>query len=521
MASSSTGPAILSTRVFALLFLLTSSVASVAGKRSGHHEQTIASLRNEDVGLDADVPEECQGEDANKIEECIEEFNLKQTLLAQFNIENIPEECEKEDANNLEDCMTNGDLEQVILGLSDTKIPPECEGLEKVDKLIKCIEQNTLSPTSSQPSGAPTTTSTMSPTKSPTKSPTQHHSTQDQTQPPSEEFVFTTSSLKDVILDIGEFVMSLTTYSQTSREAITNDFLSRQYELKAARQHLREVYEDVYKIPVSSVDLEFIDSGVTTLSKSDSMIRHSIFKGNVTFIEDATNVMPTVAQLESDTLQAFLGPQKEEFIKIYHFLATGNPYFGVKYRYDVNVRKLINNNINNINKGEVGNIAAQELQGMGDTGNDAVGTSGMFIGLMIVLAFVVVGTLFGLVVLVRRRKLDRLPSSQEISYDDGFDVEEVNVTGSKVGSDVSLSPIQMLEEVSRHSSENISHLGIDLSVASDDDEKPKKDVDDMGEIVSSSWNLDDLRQENTYVDVELEIGSQCQELISGEKTPKD
>ena len=512
----STGPEILSTRVFTLLFLLTSSVA---GKRSGQHEQPIASLRNEDVGLVP--PEECQGEeDANKLEKCIEEFNLKQTLLAQFNLENIPEECEKEDANKLEDCMTNWDLEQVILGLSDTKIPPECEGLEKVDKLIKCIEQNTLSPTAPQPSGAPTTTSTMSPTKLPTKSPTQHHSAQDLTQPPSEEFVFTTSSLKDVILDIGEFVMSLTTYSQTSREAITNDFLSRQYELKAARQHLREVYEDVYKIPVSSVDLEFIDSGVTTLSKSDSMIRHSIFSGNVTFIEDATNVMPTLTQLESDTLEAFLGPQKEEFIKIYHFLATGNPYFGVKYRYDVNVRKLINNNINNINKGEVGNIAAQELQGMGGSGNDAVGTSGMFIGLMIVLAFVVVGTLFGLVVLVRRRKIDRVPSSQ-ISYDDGFDVEEVNVTGSKVGSGVSLSPIQMLEEVSRHSSENISHLGIDLSVASDDAENPKKDVDDMGEIVSSSWNLDDLRQENAYVDVELEIGSQCQELISGEKKPKD
>lgn len=515
----STGPTILSTRVFTLLFLLTSSVASVAGKRSGHHEQTIASLRNEDVGLDAendldDVPEECQGEDdANKLERCIEGYYMKQTLLAQFNIENIPEECEKEEANKLEDCMTNWDLEQVILGLSDTKIPPECEELKKVDKLIKCIEQNTLSPTP-QPSGAPTT----SPTKLPTKSPTLQHSSL--TQPPSEEFVFTTSSLKDVILDIGEFVMSLTTYSQTSREMTNNDFLSRQYELKAARQHLREVYEDIYKIPVSSVDLEFIDSGVTTLSKSDSMIRHSIFSGNVTFIEDATNVMPTVAQLESDTLKAFLGPQKEEFIKIYHFLATGNLYFGVKYRYDVNVRKLINNNINNINKGEVGNIATQELQGMGGTGNDAVGTSGMFIGLMIVLAFVVVGTLFGLVVLVRRRKLDRVPSSQEISYDDGFDVEEVNVTGSKVGSDVSLSPIQMVEEVSRHSSENISHLGIDLSVASDDDEKPKV-VDDMGEIVSSSWNLDDLRQENAYVDVELEIGSQCQELISGEKKPKD
>ena len=143
----STGPAILSTRVFALLFLLTSSVASVAGKRSGHHEQPIASLRNEDVGLDAendldDVPEECQGEeDANKLERCIEGYNLKQTLLAQFNLENIPKECEKEDANKLEDCMTNWDLGQVILGLSDTKIPPECEGLEKVDKLIKCIEQ--------------------------------------------------------------------------------------------------------------------------------------------------------------------------------------------------------------------------------------------------------------------------------------------------------------------------------------------------------------------------------------------
>lgn len=265
----------------------------------------------------------------------------------------------------------------------------------------------------------------------------------------------------EVVLDIGTFLMSLTTYSQTSRDISTTtaaEVLTREHELAAARQHLREVYEDEFQLPVISVDLTFADSGITALSKSHH-IQHSTFSGNATFLEEAAHSLPTLAQLESETLKAFSGASKEAFIEKYHFFATRAPsYSGVKYRYDVSVR--------NLNKSEGSNTAAAMHETQGRTER-----SGTFIGLMSMFAAVLFGTLvFGLAFLIRKRQLDRVPSAQTM-HDDCM-VEEVDVIGSVVGSDVSLSPLQLLEEEDFHSSsENISHLGIELSNCDTDDDE--------------------------------------------------
>jgi hypothetical protein len=469
----------------ALLGLLTTTSVEAIGDRSGHHGRRLGNCSL----LQGTERHRCflARSTVRRIQDVV-----IATILVKYNLECVPKDCEGKDASNLEACLQDWDIKQILAGVSDTKIPQECQGLKKENQLKKCLKEYTLRPTS-YPSYAPTS---KSPTKSPTLTPIH-----------SDSFVSTTSSSFEV-LDIGEFVMSLTTYSQTSRE-ITSEVLNRDYEMTAARQHLREVYEDSFKIPVVSIDLQFVDGGLTVLSKSD-LIRHSSFFGNVTF--DDSDSLPTLAQLETETLQAFTGEQKEAFLKKYHFLATGaTSYFEVKYKYDVSVRML--NDINNYN-----NAAAQEEQGVIGM-KDAVGTSGMFVGVMIVFVFVLFVTMIGLAVLIRRkRRLDRVPSAQNI-YED-FEIQDIDL-GSKVGSDVSLSPLQLLEDGDdTSSSENISRLGIDLSPTdSDNDDKPK----DLSESRAggeggggSTWSFDS-KEGKPYIDIELEIGSTCRELLSGKK----
>ena len=74
---------------------------------------------------------------------------------------------------------------------------------------------------------------------------------------------------------------------------------------------------------------------------------------------------------------------------------------------------------------------------------------------------------------------------------------------------MSLSPVQLLEgdDFHSHSSESISHLSIDLSGGIDDDEKSGGG--------GSTWSYDSKR-DTPHIDVELEIGSHCKELLSGE-----
>lgn len=445
------------------------------------------------------VPEEC--EESKDIEGCIAEYNKIQSILAQHNLDSVPKDCEGKDSNNIEACLEEWDLTQIILGLSDTTVPPECEGLEKENKLRKCLHEFTLGPTS-----YPTSYPIKSPTLQPIQSPN---------QPPSDGIAFTASSLgaEEVALDIGSFLMSLTTYSQTSREiASTTEVgvLSREHELAAARQHLREVYEGAFHIPIVTVSLEFVDGGVTRLSKTDS-IQHSMFFGNATFLEETNLTLPTSAQLENETLDAFSGASKQAFIEKYHFLATGAPsYFGVKYRYDVSVRKL--------NTFDASNTAAatQEIQGIDETLKDVTAEpSGMFIGVMIVFGFVLIGTLVvGLSVLVRKRQLDRVPSAEDLHG--GFPSDEVDVIGSNVESDVSISPLQILVgDDCESSSTNISHLGIDLSPSDADDDENQKDMPEFGE--GGSISSFDSNKDTPFIDVELEIDSHCEELLS-EKT---
>ncbi|KAL7435369.1 hypothetical protein ACHAXM_004613 [Skeletonema potamos] len=446
--------------------------------------------------IDLNIPDECTG--SSNLEHCIEDYNLKQTILAQHNLESTPKDCEEEDPNSLDACLTELDL--IILGISnDTKILTECEGLEE-ENLKKCIEEHTLSPTS-YPISFPTILPT---TKPPTLHPIQSPS-----EAPSGRFAYTTYSfgVKEVVLDIGAFVMSLTTYSQTSREV---GILTREHELAAARQHLRETYEDAFHIPVVTVDLQFVDRGLTKLplSESGSMIQHSTFFGNATFVDEATHSLPTLAQLESATLQAFSGALKEEFIKKYHFLATGSPsYIGQKYRYDVSVRK--------VSKNEAGILVAatqaiQGIQRVNETPNNRFSeeASGMYVVVMIVFGVVLFGTLIGLAVIVRKKRRDRVSSAQ--NFHDDFVVEEIDVIGSNVGSDVSLSPQRLLElDDSLSFSEDISHLGLDLSPSDDDDdEKHKVASKCTGDGSTHFRGVSSLSDNDIpYIDVELEMGS--------------
>lgn len=441
------------------------------------------------------VPEECK--ESKDIEGCIAEYNKIQSILAQHNLDSVPEDCVGKDSINIETCIEEWDATQIILGLSDTKIPLECEGLDKENKLRKCIKEYTLSPTSYP---------IPSPIKSPTLQPIQSPS-----QPSSDGTSFPTSSLaaKEVILDIGTYLMSLTTYSQTSREiARTTEVgvLSREHELAAARQHLREVYQEAFHVPIVAVSLEFVDGGVTRLSKSDS-IQHSMFFGNATFLEETTHSLPTLAQLENETLEAFSGASKEGFIEKYHFLATGAPsYFGVKYRYDVSVRTL--NNFDSSNTA----AATQEIQGISETVKDTpTGPSGMFIGVMIVFGFVLIGTLVvGLAVLIRKRQLDRVSSAEDLH--DDFPSDEVDIMGSNVESDMSLSSLQILVgDDSQSFSTDISHLGIDLSPSDADDDENQKNMSDCGG--GGSISSFDSKKDTPFIDVELKIDSHCKELF--------
>ena len=157
----------------------------------------------------------------------------------------------------------------------------------------------------------------------------------------------------------------------------------------------------------------------------------------------------------------------------------------MKDRYDVSVRKL--DTVEESNTA----AAAQESRGRNKTTKDSsTGPSVMFIGLMIMFASVSIVTLaFGLAVLIRKRQLDGVPSEQTL-HDDCM-LELVDVIGSDVDSDVSISPLQLLEG-DDCSGENISHLGIDLSHCDTDDED-QTNVSES-EVCSSTWNNDSKRQ---------------------------
>lgn len=154
------------------------------------------------------------------------------------------------------------------------------------------------------------------------------------------------SSLADknnrvVYTTLGNFDMSLTIYSsprinnrRNHRHLYTgvaekNDvenyqgddsLLSRQYELAATKQHLRNVYEQTFPDhPLISLELHFTDEGNTKLSHG--IIRYSTFNCTVGF-EDYF-----LSEKENDYVsyvsvvpKAFLGPSKVDFLDMFHDL---------------------------------------------------------------------------------------------------------------------------------------------------------------------------------------------------------
>ena len=455
----------------------------------------LASLRrNQGIGLDdsgVDVRNACDG--SSNIEDCMGEVYRKQSK----NNVNVLADCTENDSNIVETCIEEWIAFHIQQLSFAAEVPSTCEELENDGELKRCLAAPTFSPTLSQVS---------SPTTAPAR------------QPSENEISFTTSSSweQKAILDIGTYLMSLTTYTRTIRNTITseNGVLSMKLEMEATRQHLRETYEDVFLIPVISVDLNFINDGVTALSKSQgfdsSMIQHSTFFGNVTFAVENARTLPTPAQLETVTINAFLGALKESFIKQYHFRATGSNYFGVKHRYDVSVRKL--------HKNEAGIAAA--TQGVNIQGTDideiedaSIGRSKMFIGVMAMFASVLVGTFLGMMVLIRKRRLDRVDSALSIQGD--FVVEDIDVIGSNVESDVSISPLQLMEESDSHiSHENISHVVIDISPGDANDDKEESNIsENRGD--DSIWTYDS-KKDPPCIDIEIEIDSHCKELLSSD-----
>lgn len=315
-----------------------------------------------------DVPSMCEGLQVGKLDACIVNHVIVQTILDSNKIQDIPLDCAEEDSDKLVECLQEWRLTQIILGLSSERIPPECVGMEKEKDLAKCLEEYTLAPTK-MPTYHPTLTpTTYRPTVyftySPTKSPIDWSSfnTQIQTQIAAEasdeelDAMFTATLETQVSLPIGRYGMSLIRYNQkkktyTNREqhdrvlkGAYNGEHPRQSELEATRKHLKEVYEAEFAIPVFRVDLHFVDGGETVIGmESPRNMRHSTFFGNVIFEKDqieSEEEVPTQEQLENVTLSAFEGDAKQVFIEEYHYEATGRQYFGIKYTYDVNIRRL-------------------------------------------------------------------------------------------------------------------------------------------------------------------------------------
>ncbi len=425
-----------------------------------------------------DVPSMCEGLQVGKLDACIVNHVIVQTILDSNNIQDVPLDCAEEDSDKLAECLQEWRLTQIILGLSPERIPPECVGMEKENDLAKCLEEYTLAPTNMptyHPTLVPTTyRPTVYFTYSPTKSPIDWTSfnTQIQAQIAAEasdeelDAMFTATLETQVSLPIGRYGMSLTRYNQKKKtdrnreqhdrvlKGVFNGEHPRQAELEATRKHLKEVYEADFGIPVFRVDLHFVDGGDTALGmESPRNMRHSTFFGNVIFEKDqieSEDEVPTQEQLENATLSAFEGDAKQAFIEEYHYEATGRQYFGIKYTYDVNVRRLsdVVDTPGMFTEGASDSTPAASASNQkgGGLTLSALGErlhqwsssspSTVFTGLIVV-AGVLLGLVIGLTAVVVRRKRQRnnngpkTPSSRETHIGPFID-DEPDVLGSVI-----------------------------------------------------------------------------------------
>eukprot|EP00984_Skeletonema_dohrnii_P020500 scaffold10013_cov79-Skeletonema_dohrnii-CCMP3373.AAC.4 len=427
------------------------------------------------------VPTMCQGLGVDELEDCLIDHTTVQTILNANNLDDIPADCAGVNADKLTECLHQWRLTQIILGVSNERIPPECVGMEKEKDLESCLEEFTLAPTNYptySPTLAPMTYApTIWETYSPTATPVSWnafaaHIGSEAASEEEEEVTFNLS--ETVALPIGRYAMSVTRYVNKKEKWNSDRHRTlrkddgdhpRRHELDATRKHLREVYEAEFNIPVARIDVHFVNGGETAIGlQADGTIgkgimRHSIFFGNALFVEgdanNATYLLPTEEQLEKATVNAFTGEQKQAFIEKYHYEATGRSYFGIKYSYDVNVRKNLQPDIvpptvilptevpQGLEEGASSPIADQEgmgwvaqVQEWSSSVESSLGTSTTFI-VLILLAGVLLGTLVGLTALViRRKRRNRAekPNSRVIMGD--FIDDEPDALGSVIGSEI-------------------------------------------------------------------------------------
>eukprot|EP00986_Skeletonema_menzelii_P015561 scaffold12050_cov145-Skeletonema_menzelii.AAC.2 len=310
------------------------------------------------------IPDMCLGLGVDKLEACLINHNTVQSILTANKLDDIPDDCAVVNADKLTECLHQWRLTQIILGVSKERIPPECVGQDNEKNLEKCLDENTLAPTN-----YPTYSPTLAPQAKPTYAPTVWSTYVPTGAPVAWNSFSALNNLEGekVSVPIGRFAMSLTKYSKhqekwnSDRRRVlqkhNNGKNPRKYELDATRNHLREVYEAEFHLPVGRIDLHFVDNGETAIgmkadgTSGEGIMRHSIFFGNVLFVNsesdasDATYLVPTEEQLEKATINAFKGDQKQVFIEKYHYEATGKKYFGIKYIYDVIVRKNLQSDV--------------------------------------------------------------------------------------------------------------------------------------------------------------------------------
>ena len=214
--------------------------------------------------------------------------------------------------------------------------------------------------------------------------------------------------------------MSLTIYSSPD---MLNDFetneeyslFARQYELDATTDHLRKVYQKQYNKKVIALKINLSPDGETKMSQS--IVLHSTFDGTVAFDDNSE------PELESETLFAFQGDQKQKFLEMFHSFYTedfaqNKESDDIRTLYDVSVRESLNDD---------------GVAGGTHEASSSHSSAGSDITKLIVLTFtsvmVIVITLICIAVFIRRsagRQAESKSSLQNAVVDDGK-VEKLDV----------------------------------------------------------------------------------------------
>ncbi len=216
--------------------------------------------------------------------------------------------------------------------------------------------------------------------------------------------------------------MSLTIYSSPDmlNDVEANEEYSsftRQYELAATTDHLRKVYQKQYNKKVIAIKVNLSSDGETKMSQS--IVLHSTFGGTVAFDDNSE------PELESETLIAFQGEQKQKFLEMFHSFYTEDSAQlkeadNIRTLYDVSVRESSNDD---------GVAGGKHETASSYSSADSDITK--FIVLTVTSVIVTVITLICIAVFIRRstrRQVESKLSLQNAAFDDGklekLDVDE-------------------------------------------------------------------------------------------------